>query len=79
MVLPRKGLFVPRTFGVERHAQPGTLGLALVCLEVLPHEDVLHLILDGQHCATNCGRKRGQGEPRAGDGAQEQQQCRRQR
>lgn len=78
MGLPREGLKPPsflRTFGVERHAQPGTLGWALVGLEMLPHEDVLRLVLDGQHRATNCGRKGGEGEAQGlEDGAWERQQ-----
>lgn len=52
------------TFGVEGHAQPGPLGKALVCLEMLPHKDVLHFILDGQHCAANCRGKTVMEEPR---------------
>lgn len=53
------------TFGVEGHAQPGTLGWSLVRLEVLPHEDIFHLVLDGQHCTTNCGGRIVREEPRA--------------
>lgn len=53
------------TFGVEGHAQPGTLGWALVRLEVLPHKDVLHLVLDRQHRATNCEEKSVREEPGA--------------
>lgn len=52
------------TFGVEGHAQPGPLGKALIRLEMLPHKDVLHLILDGQHCAANCRGKTVMEEPR---------------
>lgn len=67
MVLPKGVKPHPslRTFGVEAHAQPGALGRAFVRLEVLPHKDVLHLILDGQHCATDCGGKSIREEPRA--------------
>lgn len=47
------------TFGVKVHTQPGSVGLLLVALDVLPHKAILCFIQDREQLATHWRGERG--------------------